>query len=99
MVLRLFDVRQGDLFRKLKGHEAMVWDTLFIEDLNYVLSCSADKSVRIWDLSSFREVTKIPVGDGWLQTLAYDPQTATLCVAGVDKTIHRYRLRGRGAAR
>lgn len=95
MIMRLFDVRQGDIFRRFKGHEAMVWDLLFVEDLNYVISCSADKTVRLWDMASFREITRIYIGDGWLQTMAYDNRTATLCVAGVDKLIHRFRLRGR----
>lgn len=99
MMLRLFDVRQGDQFRSLKGHEAMVWDLLPLDDSELVLSCSADRSVRLWDLRSFRELYRAQESEGWLQTLAFCSATQTVYAAGVDGKIYRYYLNNRAISR
>ncbi len=99
MMLRLFDVRQGDQFRSLKGHEAMVWDLLPIDESELVLSCSADRSVRLWDLRSFRELYRAQDSEGWLQTLAFCSSTRTVFAAGVDGKIYRYFLNDRAISR
>jgi serine/threonine protein kinase len=99
MVLRLFDVKQGDQFRSLKGHEAMVWDIISLDDEELAITCSADKSVRLWDLRSFRELYRVQDSNGWLQTLAFNPVTKTLYTAGVEGTIYRYYLNVRALSR
>jgi serine/threonine protein kinase len=99
MVLRLFDVKQGDQFRSLKGHEAMVWDILTLDEQDLALTCSADKTLRLWDLRSYRELYRVQDSEGWLQTLAYNPRTNTIYTAGVDGKIYRYYLNDRAIAR
>lgn len=93
MSLRVLDVKRGDEFRRLKGHEAMVWDLVYLPDQHYVLSCSADRTVRCWDMKSFREIGHIQLSDAWLCSMAFCPTTSMLYIGGVDKMIHRLRLR------
>lgn len=95
MLLRLFDVRQGDQFRTLKGHEAMVWDIIALDEQELAITCSSDKSVRLWDLRNFRELYRVQDSEGWLQTLAFNPATNLLYTAGVDGRIYRYHLNDR----
>lgn len=92
MLLRVFDVKRGDEFRRLKGHEAMVWDVLYTEDSDSLLSCAADRTVRLWDMHNFRETACFPLSEAWLCSMAFSSATSTLYVAGVDKTIHRMRM-------
>ncbi len=92
MALRLFDVRQGEQFRSLKGHEAMVWDTMILEQQELAISCSADRSLRVWDFQSFREVYRIQEAEGWLQTMTFDSTRNILFAAGIDAKIYRYHL-------
>ena len=99
MLLRVFDVRQGDQFRTLKGHEALVWDLWVLEEQDLALSCAADRSVRVWDLRSFRELFRVQDSEGWLQTLAFTPRGNFLFTAGVDGKIYRYYLNDRAIAR
>jgi WD40 repeat protein len=99
MLLRLFDVRQGDQFRSLKGHEAMVWDIVALDEQELAITCSADKTVRLWDLRNFRELYRVQDSEGWLQTLAFNPVTNTLYTAGMDGKIFRYNLNSRAIIR
>jgi serine/threonine protein kinase len=99
MVLRLFDVKQGEQFRSLKGHEAMVWDLIAIDELELAVTCSADRSLRLWDLRNFRELSRVQEAEGWLQTQVYNPLTKTLFTAGVDGKIYRYRLNDKAVSR
>jgi serine/threonine protein kinase len=91
MSLRMFDVKRGDEFRRLKGHEAMVWDILYLED-GTLLTCSADRTVRLWDTQNFRESECFPLSEAWLCSMAFSEKSSTLYVAGVDKWIHRLRV-------
>lgn len=99
MLLRLFDVRQGDQFRTLKGHEAMVWDIIALDELELAVTCSSDKTARLWDLRNFRELYRVQDSEGWLQTLAFSPSTNQLYAAGVDGKIYRYHLNDRAVGR
>ncbi len=92
MVLRLYDLKQGDEFRRLRGHEAMVWDVEYRDDLARAFSCSSDRTLRVWDTRNFRELAKVQVSDGWLQSLAFSPYRNEIYTAGVDGKIYRYQL-------
>lgn len=99
MMLQVFDVRQGDLFRTLKGHEALVWEALALDDYELALTCSSDRSIRLWDTRSFRELTRIQEAQGWLQALAYHDPSRTIFAAGIDGQIYRYYLTSNALAR
>ncbi len=99
MMLRLYDVRHGDLFRTLKGHEAMVWDMWTLEEQELAITCAADRTIRVWDLRSFRERYRVQDSEGWLQTLAFTSRGNFLFAAGVDGKIYRYYLNDRAIAR
>lgn len=99
MVLRLFDVKQGEQFRSLKGHEAMVWDLIALDEQELAITCAADRTVRLWDLRNFRELSRVQDAEGWLQTQVFDTESKTLFAAGMDGKIYRYKLNDKAMIR
>jgi WD40 repeat protein len=59
-VARLWDVAAKRALAVLEGHEDQVWDAAFSPDGTRVVTRSADKSVRVWDAASGREIAHMP---------------------------------------
>lgn len=52
----IFESAKGDLMRILKGHKGPVRSTKWSPSGSFVLSCSHDKTVRLWDVTTEEEV-------------------------------------------
>ncbi|ODV97322.1 hypothetical protein PACTADRAFT_66284 [Pachysolen tannophilus NRRL Y-2460] len=48
----VWDLFENKLIRNLVGHEGAIFDVKISNDGNYCASCSDDRSVKIWDLST-----------------------------------------------
>lgn len=44
---------QGRVFRRLSGHKGAIHGVLFDNEGNHILSCSDDRSIRIWDRQGY----------------------------------------------
>lgn len=44
---------------KLIGHKKWVWDCDFSLDSKYILSCSSDRTIRIWDLDASKTISTL----------------------------------------
>ncbi|KAK3098632.1 hypothetical protein FSP39_021396 [Pinctada imbricata] len=64
-LLRVFDLNQPDADAKLtlSGHTSNIRSALFTNFDKQVISASDDKSVRIWDVSSGKEIQKLDFAD------------------------------------
>lgn len=51
--IRLYNYQTGKLHRLLKGHTDAVHDLAFGKNSRYLISGSADRSVKVWDMESF----------------------------------------------
>ena len=49
----MWDIRKGNVFLKLEGHQDSITGIRVSPDGNYVLSNSMDNTVRIWDIRPF----------------------------------------------
>lgn len=50
-IIKIFDVEAGELKIVLRGHHDLVHDLAWSADDNYLISASADCSVKIWNLT------------------------------------------------
>lgn len=50
--IRVIDFSAMKLVRLFNGHSAKVVDLIFSSDSKWIVSCSEDKSIRTWDMSS-----------------------------------------------
>ncbi|KAJ3255043.1 hypothetical protein HK103_006663 [Boothiomyces macroporosus] len=51
-IVKLWDTRsRSEKFSKLQGHSDAIRDLLISEDGKWVLSCSSDKSIKLWSLA------------------------------------------------
>jgi WD40 repeat protein len=56
-MVSLWDPRRGVLLHNLSGHgRGWMSDVVFAPDSKTVLSCSADKTVRVWDVATGRQL-------------------------------------------
>ena len=74
--IRISDVRTGTLRQQLSGHENTVSALIPLPD-GKLISGSADRTVRLWDLKTAREIGKVRV-PGWAQSLSLSPDGSTL---------------------
>ncbi|MCP4351509.1 MAG: hypothetical protein GY795_39085 [Desulfobacterales bacterium] len=82
------------------GHTSMIGDLLVTSDKKYLISCSNDKTIRVWDTQTKKEVRKIlgQIGEGsfgMIYAIALSPDDEYLAVGGyLDKDIsYRYAIR------
>lgn len=56
-MIKIFDVEAGELRVVLRGHHDLIHDLQWSRNDSYLMSSSADCSVKIWNLSSLREAS------------------------------------------
>ena len=49
---------------KFVGHSLWVWDCCFSVDSAYLVSCSTDKTIRLWSLSENKQVSNLSCSKG-----------------------------------
>ena len=49
--MRIWDARTGELLETLRGHTYPVWDVAFTPDGRGLVSGSADRKLKYWDVS------------------------------------------------
>jgi hypothetical protein len=91
--LRLWDVEAGDEVQRFAGHTGPVRGVAFLPGGGYVLSCSADGTVRAWEVRTGREAGRLeaPVP---LRCLAVSPDGACALAGGEDGVARLWRLQG-----
>lgn len=66
--------------KTLKGSGA-VWSLSYSDDGTQIISCGADKKIRLWDVESAQSIVAIASGNDWVTCLQILPGT-TFVVAG-----------------
>jgi WD40 repeat protein len=78
--------RQVELFPQ-RGHSFSVSSLAYSPDGRFVVSGSADSSVKIWDLEKGREMFTLPEHEGPVRSVAYSPDGARVVSGSADYTI------------
>ena len=104
--IRIFDFKTGRLVAVLKGHQNVVYDLAFSPDGAFLVSASADRTSRIWDMSSLNQDNRLNnITSVAVLTEHTDYVTAVNCylnggvyrivTAGMDNKINLYEFAGK----
>jgi WD40 repeat protein len=74
------------LHRLLKGHVARVSSAVFSGDGKWVVTASTDKTARIWDAESGKEIAVLKGHDGSVYGSAFSGDGKRVVTASTDKT-------------
>ena len=86
----------GKEIRTLKDHIDAVYALAFTPDGRRLVSASADRGVKVWDVASGERLYTLSEPSDGLNTLALDPSGKRVAAAGLDRTIRVWSL---GASR
>ena len=85
--IRLYHFPTGRLAGLLKGHGNLVSSIAFSPDSRFLASGSADKTVRVWDVSGKRAVHTLKGHKNYIYALAWFPDGRRLISGSDDHTL------------
>jgi WD40 repeat protein len=106
-VIRLRDLRRGDLSRRLEGHQGAVTALAFLERDRYLVSAGADGAVNLWDVFRGHLIRSMRGHEGPVTALDVEVAGWTAVSGGADGKVvvwnladgsQRHSLGGTGAA-
>jgi WD40 repeat protein len=71
----------------LNGHSDAVFSCAFSPDNNWIVSASRDKTLKIWNAKTFKEVFSLAGHSGLVCACGYSPDGRRIVSASYDKTI------------
>lgn len=84
--VKLFNPTDGTLVRDLMTTNDAVFGVAFSPDGKKLATCSADRSIRIFDMATFAQERLIEDHADWVMDIAWSPDGAKLASASRDKT-------------
>ena len=72
------------------GHGSQVLGLSFSPDGKLLASCSADKTVRLWDLQKKSQLRTVSTQPATVYSVAFSPNGKFLATAGADKTVRLF---------
>ncbi|KAF1833442.1 WD40 repeat-like protein [Decorospora gaudefroyi] len=99
-VIQAFDVKSRAILKTWKEHKQPVWVTQWHpSDLTSLMSCSDDRTVRLWDLPSETSAVKFDGHHDYVRCGTFMPAQSGLLVSGsYDQTVRLWDSRVGGKA-
>ncbi|WP_442949262.1 AAA-like domain-containing protein, partial [Nostoc sp.] len=72
---------------RLEGHSAPVSRVAFSPDGKTLASASADKTIKLWNIETGKEITTLTGHSDWVGSIVFSPDGKTLASASADNTI------------
>ena len=86
-VVRLWEVKRGELLAELRGHTSEVLALAFSADGGRLASAGQTGEIRLWDWRQRRQVASFQGHSETVRGLAFSPDGRLLASAAVDKTV------------
>jgi WD40 repeat protein len=86
-LVRLSDPKDGSLVHTLRGHTGDVFALAFAPTGDQLATASADGTVRIFSLTTFRQLRTLAAHDGIVLGLAWSPAGDLLASSGDDRLV------------
>ncbi|WP_185154035.1 caspase family protein [Fulvivirga sp. M361] len=83
-VIRLWDFKNGSIFRELSGHEKAVLCMEFSRDGKQLLTGSADETARLWDVASGQELMRFEGHREMIFTVAFSEDQSKVATGSWD---------------
>ncbi|NQT17081.1 MAG: protein kinase [Planctomycetes bacterium] len=91
--IRMWGARSGRLdMRELIGHTARPWGVDCSPDNSLLASGGADRTVRLWDIESGREVRRFEGHAGPVRPVAFSPDGRSVVSGSADKTVRVWQI-------
>ncbi|ETO28818.1 WD-40 repeat-containing protein [Reticulomyxa filosa] len=85
--IRVYDLVTCAFTKKFKGHEDLVYSIHFSPDRQHFSSCSFDKTIRIWNFESGKQIHCMKGHSDIVNEIQYSPDGTILASCSNDKTI------------
>ena len=72
---------------QLEGHDDVVYDAVWLGDGKWIVTGSADRTVRVWEAATGKQLAKLAGHSGPVLCLAISPDGKLLCSGSADATI------------
>ena len=76
-----------NLLATLKGHSSYVYSVSFSPDGQVLASGSVDKTIKLWDVGSRREIATLKGHSSYVYSVLFSPDGKVLASGSMDKTI------------
>jgi len=73
--------------RRLTGHDSPVYSVAVTADGKYVISGGEDKTVRVWELATGKEVQRFTGHTDWVRSVAVTADGRYVISGSGDKTV------------
>lgn len=85
-VLRLWNLANGKLMRKLEGHSRAIWRCAISPDGQWIVTASSDHSLRVWDFASGATRFVLTGHNDQVNSCAISPDGRYIASASADGT-------------
>jgi WD40 repeat protein len=85
--IAIWDAKTGEVQREVRGHDATIHGLSFLPDSTSLMSLSSDKTARLWNVHSGREITKHRLPDKGLRLFAVAGDGKTAAAAGNSELV------------
>ena len=89
---KVWDIQSRTIRTTFSGHEQDIYSLDFARDGKHIASGSGDRTVRVWDIESGREVLNLSIEDG-VTTVAISPGGDYVAAGSLDKSVRVWNAR------
>lgn len=87
--VRMWNTATGKLEKTLLGHESWVMDVILHPSGKFLLTCGDDKSILVWDLTTFRVTRRIEnAHKAFVSCVSWSPLMPMLASGGIDNVVN-----------